>query len=539
MAGGGKETPRQRMIGMMYLVLTALLALQVSNAVLEKFVFIDRSLQNSLQISRTNASFSIEGIKGSVEKNGNRADDKLVLDRANEVKRLTDEMIKELATIRKDIEDKTGGYDELGNKVESKDYDKINLYMLGKGEGGDGHAYKVRPKLNKFLEDIIKLDTAFEKEFKDLKPFCKDPKDIKEFANDPNQKDKNWERMSFENTPTVAALAVMSQINNEVAKVETKAIDILAKRVGATMIKFDKIMAKVTAESRFVAAGTKYKAQMFIAATSSTLSPKMTSTAGGVKVDQATGVGEVEFTATGGAFDKEGKVKKTWKGSITIANNGKDTTFSVEEEYTVVKPVIDVQAAAVSALYLNCGNELNIQVPALGAIYDPSISASDGAQVIKGAQKGMVTIVPKSAKVKISVSSGGNYIGDKEFKVRLIPKPEIEVQAGGKAINEKTGGPCPRSLRAKVIADESFKAFLPKDARYRVTKWKVSLARGKRLITEKAASGEEANLSDIASQAQSGTDRLVIEIEGVERMNFQGTTEKVQIGQIIKTYPIN
>jgi hypothetical protein len=38
---GGKETPRQKMIGMMYLVLTALLALQVSNAVLEKFAIIN------------------------------------------------------------------------------------------------------------------------------------------------------------------------------------------------------------------------------------------------------------------------------------------------------------------------------------------------------------------------------------------------------------------------------------------------------------------------------------------------------------------
>jgi hypothetical protein len=42
---GGKETPRQKMIGMMYLVLTALLALQVSNAVLEKFIFMNASLE--------------------------------------------------------------------------------------------------------------------------------------------------------------------------------------------------------------------------------------------------------------------------------------------------------------------------------------------------------------------------------------------------------------------------------------------------------------------------------------------------------------
>jgi hypothetical protein len=41
---GGKETPRQKMIGMMYMVLTALLALNVSNSVLEKFAIIDDTL---------------------------------------------------------------------------------------------------------------------------------------------------------------------------------------------------------------------------------------------------------------------------------------------------------------------------------------------------------------------------------------------------------------------------------------------------------------------------------------------------------------
>ena len=46
---GGKETPRQKMIGMMYLVLLAMLALQVSNTVLEKFIFINQSLEVALQ----------------------------------------------------------------------------------------------------------------------------------------------------------------------------------------------------------------------------------------------------------------------------------------------------------------------------------------------------------------------------------------------------------------------------------------------------------------------------------------------------------
>ncbi len=43
--GHGKETPRQKMIGMMYLVLTALLALNVSKSILEAFVRVNNGLE--------------------------------------------------------------------------------------------------------------------------------------------------------------------------------------------------------------------------------------------------------------------------------------------------------------------------------------------------------------------------------------------------------------------------------------------------------------------------------------------------------------
>jgi len=62
---GGKETPRQKMIGMMYLVLTALLALNVSNAVLEKFAIIDNTLVNMIKENNTTNENKLTGILGS------------------------------------------------------------------------------------------------------------------------------------------------------------------------------------------------------------------------------------------------------------------------------------------------------------------------------------------------------------------------------------------------------------------------------------------------------------------------------------------
>jgi gliding motility-associated protein GldM len=276
---------------------------------------------------------------------------------------------------------------------------------------------------------------------------------------------------------------------------------------------------------------------MFIAASASGIKPKMSSSAGGITVN-AEGIGELEFTAQGGGYDSEGKAKKKWTGNITIPSpRGGDTTFTVEEEYTVVQPVLDIQSASVSALYLKCGNELNIQVPALGINYDPRITASD-AEVINGAKKGVVTIIPAAAKSKIVVYSSGNLIGERVFNVRLVPKPTIEVRIGTKKIDEKIGGTCPRSVNIVPVPDDGFKTALPKDARYMVNEGEWTLARGKRMIASGKITGGTVDLANAASAAQAG-DRLIFEVKGCVRKNFKDAVEKVNIGNIIVSYPIN
>jgi gliding motility-associated protein GldM len=197
-----------------------------------------------------------------------------------------------------------------------------------------------------------------------------------------------------------------------------------------------------------------------------------------------------------------------------------------------------VQSASVQALYLNCGNELNIQVPALGSIYDPSFSAT-GASVIKGANKGLITVIPTAANVSISVSSGGNFIDAVKLSVKTIPKPTIEVYAGGKPVDEKRGMTMPRSLEIAAIPDESFKNFLPKDARYRISEWTVTLARGARPVSPPlTVTAGSISLGALAAQARPG-DRLVIEVLTVQRMNYKGEVENVKMPTIYKNISIN
>lgn len=536
MAGGSKETPRQKMIGMMYLVLTALLALQVSNAVLDKFIFIDQSLQHSVAITRENSQKSLNGIRDKVEKNGYHPADKAVQAQAETVHKLTNDLMQEIVKTRQEIEKVTGGRDPKDGKlIGAKDYDKQMAYTIGKPDlGQKGRAYELQKLMNGYIDQLKALDDSL----KDLEYLALDAKDIPEFKNDPVQNKKDFAYLNFDHTPTVACMAVLSQMQSEVAQVEQKVLEKFAAKVGADQLKFDKVIAVVTPNSRVVAAGTKYTAELFIAASSSKLIPTMTYNGKGLKVED--GKGKIEFMAQASTYDAEGNSKQKYKACITIPRPTGDTTICREEEFVVAKPVVQVQAGAVAALYLQCGNELNIQVPALGANYDPSFTA-DAAELIPGSKKGFVTVVPTNPKgVALGVFSGGNQLSTEKFPVRPVPLPTLKVFVNGKEADLKNGIPATsRSMEVRPIPDATFATMLPKDARYRITEMVVTLGRGRRAIVEKRLSEGNANsaMTEIAAQAKEG-DRIVIEVKQVKRMNFKNSVENVALGTEIINVPI-
>lgn len=246
------------------------------------------------------------------------------------------------------------------------------------------------------------------------------------------------------------------------------------------------------------------------------------------------GIGRLSFTASGGNYAADGYAKKTWKGRITVQQpNGKDTTYTVSEEYLVAKPTIQVQSSVVKFLYKNCGNTLDVQVPALGADYNPSILATD-ASVEKGNRKGVVTIVPEKPESILKVTSNGIFIGEEKYKVRLVPLPRIEARVRNKIINAIQGVDKSdlRFLTLKAIPDKEFAESLPRDARYLVSSWKATLARRKSAVKQMDLRGESPNLSEIINEAVSG-DRLVIEVVKVLRKNYKDQEEDVKVSETI------
>ncbi|NQZ76544.1 MAG: gliding motility protein GldM [Ekhidna sp.] len=527
---GGKETGRQKMVGMMYLVLTALLALNVSSTVLDKFAFINESLERAnAETSERNAR-TIAGMKSAAKDKGNRTDDLKVVADAEALRAKTLQLLADMEVYKDTFVEITGGFLEghEGDKrfiMGKTDYDKVGNYMMPVEENGEGHGENMKELLNGYAEEIqalLKKNGADDQKLKQYHKIALDAEEDPIYSKDENQKGKKWSQLAFDGSPTHAALATVSEFQANVLSFETSALDFLVRRVGLKDITFDQIKPVIMPESRYVAAGTKYKADMFIAASASGLNDKLVMTYNGTDAPVVGGVGKVEFTASPGNYDKEGNAKKQIIASIKVPQGGgTDTTFIDTIDYYVVRPVIQIQSQSVNALYYNCGNALDVQVPALGTSYNPNFTAQ-GGDAIKGSQTGQVTLVPRGKKLTLTVSSNGNVIGTREFGVRGIPAPDIKVFTSGGEVNMKEGiSSREPELFLRAIPDESFAQFLPNDAKFRIAEAEVTLVSGG-LGRGSQRTGEKINLRGMKGRKG---DQLVIEIKKVQRQNFRKQVE--------------
>jgi gliding motility-associated protein GldM len=515
---GGKETPRQKMIGMMYLVLTALLALQVSNAVLEKFAIIESTLSELIQDQNVQNATMLEAV---IQEAGKSQKPQVVLARENaqKVRDLTrttlgsiDKLKAEFLTI--------SGSDRIDEKIINDHSSKVAATMMSKPQGKD-----FEKLLNDYVVKLRQLTSLNEKDFPSL---AKAPKDHELFKNDKNHANKDFLTFTFENTPVIAALASVTQIQTEILEYETKALDKLLKDAGVGKISFDNMVPMVRPVSSVVAAGATYEADMFITASSSSFIPEMYKDGQKLELfDSPEGVkmGKVKFVASGGGYDANGMAKKSFKAEIKMP----DTVLTRTIEYTVAQPVIKVTTGNAPTLYMNCGNTVNIEVPTLGTNYNPNFNAQ-GAEIRKGDKPGRVTIIPSARKISVAVSNGGTLIGNQPFDVKNIPEPRFVAYIGNTAVDLRQGiKPNQiRSLRIVVEPDDNFKEEVPKDARYNIKNMEVTMGSGAIAKAQTRATNGSPDLGAWAGQAKAG-DRIVFVIRDAARKTFTDSEEKVNI----------
>jgi gliding motility-associated protein GldM len=531
---GGKESPRQRMINMMYLVLTAMLALQVSNAILQKFVLLDNSLTQANSAANVSNDQTLKQMDESISKNGNKPVDRQYYAQGVNVRKETENITSYLESLKtRIVMEAGGGIDkETGGIKNLAEEDKVTSIFVTNKEGD---------KMKKKVEDYVAyLQKVVGKDYT-YNPLTLDgDKDPAMKSADAMTRGKSFVDLNFTTTPVPAAMASISQKISEIRRYENEALKVLASKVGLADIKFDKIFAVVVPDARTVVAGQTYKSEIMIGAFSSTITPNISVNGTGLAVKDGKGVYEIR--TQGGQFDANGQMKRKYTATVSFRGpDGASKSETKEEEYTVLKPSVQIMSQSMPPLYFKCANKIQVSSPGLANLFKPTFSGGGAEFIPTGG--GKVTIVPNSAKVNMDVKNDGITLESFPFSVRKVPVPTIAATVNGQRFSDEMSkrgmkATSARMISVSAISDEDFKLYNPDDAQFRVSSFNVYLASGTRPKGKKENISGNVNISDLISQAEAG-DRLLITINKVERRNFKGEILDVPIGNMTFQIPLN
>ncbi len=481
---GGDLSPRQKMIGMMYLVLTALLALNVSKDILDAFVLINSSLENTVinydekntsLYSEFNTAKQFDPIKVTPFWDKAQQAKKISTNLIDYIKELQVKLLQETEQITKNEAD------TLQLKfVNAKDnYDIPTNIMIGQTEDGSkGLARELKNKMADYKKLMLTLFDKREQELLNI--------DLKIDEVTTGEGVESWEMGNFYHTPLVATIALLSKIQTDVKKVEYDVVSTLLQKAGKKQFNFDTIVTKVIPNSNYVLLGEDYKADVFLAAFSTTQNPEiligkydsikkeLVSVIDSIPVDN--GLGQyIVSTDEEGIFSYEGVLKLRKEG-------GGAENFPFKSEYIVAKPSLVVSPDKMNVFYIGPDNPVSVSVPGV-ASENISATISGSGNRISKTSNGHYKVKlsrnsPRNVDVNVSaVMSGGTKknMGKMTFVVKRLPKPYAEVGnvSTVRGVETKNQLKAHTKVKAKYGSDFPFTG-LPLN----VAKYKVEIYRG-------------------------------------------------------------
>ncbi len=552
-----KETPRQKMIGMMYLVLTALLALNVSADILDAFAIVNEGLE------KTNASVEnkIEDYYNIFEQQYNRQPEKahVYWDKANEIRVKTDEIInfiekeikvplvleteniseKELLDTKKSLIrniDKINPanrrifYEFDLNNIGAKDkYDAVTHFMINKG-----NATVLKNKIQEYREFIVNIVedaglTNYNKYVGLLTDV--DHNGNKIIYTDNDGQELSWENKNFEHIILTAEIAILNKIVGEIQTTEYDAITALFKQIGSSDFKFESVEARVIQKSNFIIKGQNYEAEIFIAAadTSKAFDVKYYmgtdnyNNAKGepVKLNSKEGKVILSFPTTSVGIHK-------YAGRIEIPRpDGSMAYYDFNEQFQVAPPSVTVAPINMMVMYEELQNPISVSSP--GFTSDGITIKVDGGKYTKGNANGEYFVeVNKGVKmVKVHVSAKDETgkmvdMGYQEFRVKKVPDPIVKI-------GDITGGKVDKEVLlsiGRVMA--VMKDFDFKDFNYTIDSYTVSTYRGTFIDKQNKGPKFSDEVIALIGNAQSG-----------QRIQFQDICVKSPEGEIRNVGSIN
>ena len=454
------KEPRQLMINLMYLVLTAMLALNVSAEVINAFFKIDKGLKKTNGIVAAANENVIASMEEAVKK---RPDDKPLVGFAKEAKLITGEFYDYVKGLRDEMEVLAGGlFYETGTKgdnlgAETDDASKWNKPVKYKnkeipqrffvdgndGTAGDEPAYEPNgPILKaKVLETQKKLEDLLNKAAASNPIIRKEEVAtiISQLSLTIDDKSweaagkKSWEYYTFGHMPVAAVYPMMTKFQTDAKNSEASVINYLASKIGGTVLEFDQFQPVAAAEKGYVISGDPFKADIFLSASSKQASYSVRVNGSSLSVKDGVAKYSTNTSSTG---------EKTYKVDISLKNpfTGKSDNFSKSFKYEVGRRSVTVSADKMNVFYVGVTNPISIAAAGVSSNQLKVSCSGGGCNMTKKSNgKYDVKVSSPGSKAVITVSGGGLQATRFDYRVKRIPDPTAIVGGGP----TKRGGAMP------------------------------------------------------------------------------------------------
>ena len=402
------ETPRQKMIGMMYLVLTAMLALNVSADILNGFDMVNDSLKNAISNSDVRNHDLYGDMQALYDLNPTKVGE--WLDKAYKVKEESDKAYNYIQDFKKGIIQLADGKkaDPEGNVIQTRDNTHVaGVYAEVGTTSQRGNELKaVIDNYRTFVEDMFGNDTLHNKIYD--KMFYTGTYPPKK-AGDPAL---TWLESIFHNMPSVAVITMLSKYQSDIRETEAQLIQYFIQQQDAGDFRVNKIQARLIPDSKNVMQGGKYHAEIALMAVDTTKVP--TYYLGDRQLESA--MIDIPCNQVG-SFPIKGRLEM-------IDQYGATQVYTFEDQYMVSAPAATVANIDMNVVYKGYDNKMEISVPGIGES-QLRVSAT-GASITKS---GSQYICKPTANEKITITVSADVdgkvqtVGQKVFRVRPVPSP--------------------------------------------------------------------------------------------------------------------
>ncbi len=431
------KEPRQKMINMMYLVLTALLALNVSAEILNAFKTVNHSISTSNEVVSQKNSLTYKAFDAALKDQQTAANAAIWAPKAKQIQKISSDMystlngMKELLILESQPEVKEG----------QKIFNDANLDAATRVFDKDGKGKILFDSLTEYKKQMLAvLNPA---EFASNPILQKDVAKAKaDFVNslpldlsvpvsqtgkaESDDSVKNWVTNYFHMTPTIAAITILSKFQNDVKNSESQMVDYCFKQIGSVKVVFDKFEAFAGTNATYLMPGDELDVTAGIGAFSSAAKPDIYIN-GSLQPLNEDGVADYKSKVEGaGAHTVEVKI-------AYVKPDGTKETRTKIIKYEVGMPSgASIFLEKMNVVYVGVENPMRISGGSVGAEKVHVNFASPGASISKTSGDNYIAkaITPGMSKI-IVTANGKNF----EFPIRVknLPLP-------GGFIGSKKGG---------------------------------------------------------------------------------------------------